>query len=444
MKICFVIKPYIIDPLGIAYLSSYLKYAGHKVELFLADETLKESVLNYDPDIVGYSVTTGDHVYYRNLNLEIRSWLSHKILSVFGGAHPTFYPEFSLEPGVDVCVRGEGFEAMVDIADSISNGKLDASIPNIVINAQANPLRPLLNKDTLLEPDRELIYQFPKNYHNPIKNIMCSFGCIFSCSYCYNAQLKKMYGGMKVQRRSVDSVIAEVKTLQKYPLELIFFQDDIFPMYNAQWLAEFCVKYNMGIPFHIQTRVEFISDAAIKKLKTIGLHGVTFAIEAGNEEIRKNILKRSMTNEQILDAAEILHKYDVRFRTENMIGYPYETWDTVKETLELNIKCNPEIAWASLYQPYPGTELGDLCIKNELFTGNFNKLDSTFFKSYQLDVPDKKKFIRIQKLFSLIVAYPFLMKFIDLISVLPFDYLYYKLYKAFKNYLYSHKLYRIK
>ena len=110
-----------------------------------------------------------------------------------------------------------------------------------------------------------------------------------------------------------------------------------------------------------------IHDDLIKKLKAVGLHGVTFAVESGNEQFRKKVLNRNMSNEQIFEAVKILRENDVRFRIENMMGVLDEKFEDTLETLKLNIKCKPDLAWASLWQPYPGTELGDEAILRGLF-----------------------------------------------------------------------------
>jgi MoaA/NifB/PqqE/SkfB family radical SAM enzyme len=94
---------------------------------------------------------------------------------------------------------------------------------NIVLHGLSNPLRPLLDKTTLLHPDRRLMYSYFDNYNNPIKNVMCSFGCVYSCPYCYSKKYKEMYNMRTSEIRPVGSIINEVSQLKKYPLDLVFF-----------------------------------------------------------------------------------------------------------------------------------------------------------------------------------------------------------------------------
>ena len=436
MKVLFVTEDYIIDPLGISYLSAYLKQANHDVEICKTNEPISK-VIDYRPDILAYSVTTGKHIFYRDLNLQIRAELDYMPISVFGGAHITFFPQFCMEESVDYGVRGEGFEAIVDIA----NGTDLSTTPNIVCKDNIQPLRPLIDKRTLLHPDRELMYSYPKNYNNPIKNVMCSFGCPANCPYCYNGRYKEMYGLRKAELRSVDDVLSEVEELQQYPLNLIFFQDDIFPLYNSLWLDEFVSKYH-GPPFHIQTRVEMITEERIEKLKAVGLDSLTFAIESGNEALRNDILKRKMSDNYILETAALLHNIGIKFRTENMIDIPYETWETALETLDMNIACKPTIGWASLFQPYPGTHTGDICRENGWFDGNIDDISGTFFDTYKLNVPNARRYEKLQKIFTVIVNHPELRPYVEVLCEMDFEVLYSEIYKLYKNMLYG-KLYRL-
>ena len=442
MKALFITDDYIIDPLGIAWLSAYLKQAGHQVELLiLDDENNWDKLIKDQPDMLCYSVTTGKHVHYQSMNSGLRMGLKQDLISVFGGPHVTFFPEYLSGEWMDIGVRGEGFDALVDIANALQNKESLQDIPNLVIDGKQNPLRPLRDKNDLLLPDRNLIYERPKNRDNPIKNVMASFSCMQDCPYCQAKEYRKLYGLQGAEIRDVGNVMEEIDDLLRFPLELIFFQDDIFPLYKKAWLESFCEQYKkFRIPFHIQVRAEYISGDNIRMLKSVGLHGVTFAIESGNVELRKKMLNRKMSNQTIKRASDILHRHDVKLRTENMVGIPGETWETVMETLNLNVECSPTIAWASLYQPYPGTDLGNLCIERGLFDGNFESISESFFDTYRLDVEDGSKFEKLQKLFSLMTKYPALRVLLPLLIWLPFRYK--KLYSIVKKGLYR-QLYKV-
>ena len=76
----------------------------------------------------------------------------------------------------------------------------------------------------------------------------------------------------------------------------------------------------------------------MKLLKKMGVVAASVGVESGNQNIRKSILNRDMTNEQILESIRLLKKYDIRISTFNLIGLPTETRDNVFETIRLNRK----------------------------------------------------------------------------------------------------------
>ncbi|MHC4397461.1 MAG: B12-binding domain-containing radical SAM protein [Planctomycetota bacterium] len=446
--ITFVTDPYIIDPLGIAYLSAMLKQAKIETKLILSPEVEKEIIVT---PIVAYSVTTGTHQHYMELNHYIRSQY-HEIVSIFGGPHCTFYPEFAKEQGVDFIFRGECFEAVVEFAKHYNYRGLREdkdvqpySTPNIAYGVYGtdklvvNDLMPPIKVSTLPFPDRELIYQFPRNRDNPMKNMMCTFGCPLSCSYCYSKQYRDL--GYPVRVRSVESVVEECRQLKaNYPLEMIYFQDDIFPIKRKDWIEGFCSAYKttVNLPFHIQIRIEMLDEDVLKNLVRAGLHGVTFAIETADIKIRKEVLNRSMSDEQIVRGVNLLQKHGVRYRIENMIGMPGETVETALDTLDMNISLLPDVGWASIYTPYYGTELGDYCRSEGLIDGDF---EGDFFTASSLKLKNIKQIERLQKLFPLICAVPSLRPFVRLLTLLPFDYK--RLYKTTKKYLYDNRLYAL-
>lgn len=129
MKVLFVLEDYIIDPLGIAYLSSYLKQYGHEVDLVNFDvEDVYDKLSQFRPDVLAYSITTGRHVKFRQLNLKLREWsqanLGYVPFSLFGGPHCTFYPQFVHEDGVDAICQGEGFVGFKMLLNTLEEGDL--------------------------------------------------------------------------------------------------------------------------------------------------------------------------------------------------------------------------------------------------------------------------------------------------------------------------------
>lgn len=431
MRILFLTTPYIIDPLGIGYLSAIAKKEGHQVDI---EHVAKFDFINFNNfDLVAFSLTTGQHRDYEEVAKRIKLRYPH-IVIVWGGPHPTYFPK--ADDSVDYLVRGEADTSWPQLLGDIGAGvKRDRIVA-------PSPL--IQDIDSIPLPDRTLIYKFPANRNNPLKNILTSRGCPFSCPYCYNGSYKSLYPNQKIVRfHSIDRVIAECREVKLYwGARFIFFIDDEFTM-NDQRLSNFADKYTaqIGLPYHAQLRIDLLTEAKAKLLRDSGCTSVTFAIESGGEDYRKRVLNRNMSDQQILDGAKILHKYGLKFRTENMLGLPHESFGDAMNTLKLNIQCRPELAWASLYQPYPGTPLGDLCRKEGLFAGSVDDIKSNFFEDSVLPLPHKNKFINLQRLFGLITSFPFIRFLLPLLLNVPVNRFYAWLYKTWKVHKYDKVLY---
>lgn len=443
MRVLFITKDFIIEPLGIMYLSAALKSAGHETEIIKADvENVEEKMKNFAPDIVTYSIITGAHKYFRDLNAELKK--KFNFISVFGGPHATFFNEFIQGEGVDIICIGEGEGAIVDLANRLRDSKDFTDIPNLWVKRGEqvfkNPVRPLADINSLVFPDRELIYgKYPKSYHNPIKGFTGSRGCPYDCTFCYNHRLKEMYqqqhGGVYLRVRSVDNLLQEIKQVkEKYPMKMAYFQDDnlgILP----RWLEEFSVKYKkmINLPFHCNERADTITEKFANLLKEAGCSGVSMAIETANDDLRNKILKKHTSREQIINAARRIKSAGLHLRTYNILGIPQGSLKDDFETLKLNILCKVDMAWSTIYQPYPRTELGDQVIKMGLYDGDFDKiLETSYFGESPLNIPNRDKINNLQKLFTLTASFPFLLPLTKILINLPPNALFRKVYIFWK------------
>jgi anaerobic magnesium-protoporphyrin IX monomethyl ester cyclase len=122
VRVLFVAQQIDYEPQGIMHLSSALKAAGHEVELAVGAHQDPVAVAGeFQPDVAAYSVITGSQRYYLDLNQRLKARVPG-VFSVFGGPHPTFFPEMVEADGVDGICRGEGEGAMVELVDALADG----------------------------------------------------------------------------------------------------------------------------------------------------------------------------------------------------------------------------------------------------------------------------------------------------------------------------------
>jgi len=409
MKIAFLIKKLdITTPMGIEYLSAILKKHNYDVCLILfKDKDYINQLKIFKPDIIAYSITTGHHKETIEINKEVKKHL--KVYSIFGGPHPTFYPEMIEEEGVDAICIGEGEYSIIDFLEKLKKGKENKTSGFWIKKGKKifkNPTRLLINNlDDLPFPNREIIYEKDPFFTKlEIKRFLATRGCPFKCTYCFNRQYNKLYSGKGriVRQRSVDNVIKEIKQVrEKYPLKAVKFVDDTFN-FNKEWLNEFCEKYKkeINLPFICNIRADLVSEDIIRKMAEANCMAVYIGIESGNEKIRKEILQRTMSNEQIIKACRLLRQNKIKIITQNMLGIPSETLKEAYETIYLNAICKVDFGGFSIFQPYPGTELANFAIANNYFDGNFDRLDMSYMHHTPLNYAPKEK-SQLENLFKL-------------------------------------------
>jgi len=456
VHLLFIIKEIDNEPHGIMHISALLKQEGHQASLAVAtEEDPVEAALRLKPDVVGYTVYTGTQNYYLDLNRQIKAQLPG-VFSLFGGPHPTFFPEMIEHEGVDGICVGEGEYATLDLLNALQADAEITGIPNwhFKFNGEIvrNPVRPLLTSEQLDElpfPDRDLLYNVhPASRRNKIRPFITGRGCPYSCTYCFNKAYRDLYRGLgkTMRRRSVEDVIREIKAVRRrYSLEFITFMDDTFIL-NRGWLQDFAVRYKaeVGLPFWCQVRADLVTDEMMALFKDAGCVSVSFGLEAGNDRLRNAILKRDMSREQILEASRIFRQHGIAFMTNNMLGLPTGSLETDFETLELNVQCRPSYANVFLFQPYPKTELGEWACQEGWMIGSFDDLSGSVSDDTILrfgSESEKRQIENLQKLFALAVEFPSLVPLVKLLIKLPRNKLFWLVYKIWKGYAIKRRMF---
>lgn len=405
--------------LGVMYISALLKSRGHVVEMFIvgADEgrTLAE-LAAFRPDLVGFSCTTGMHSWSLSFAAKVKEKIPARV--IFGGAHPTYFPEIIDEPQVDIVCRSEGEQAVLELVEKIDRGLALDDTLNCWFKVEGaivrNEQRPLLeNLDELPFPDRDLyIGKYPYLQRGQY-SFLGGRGCPFACTFCFNHALLKLYRGKgKLFRcRSVDNLLAEIKEVAgRYKLKTVYMQDDTF-IINKKWVAEFAHRYKneVGLPFVCLIRADLADEEVIEQLAAAGCRNVFFGVETGSEELRNTLLKKKVTDAEIREVAQLLKKHGIKFRTYNMLGLPGESLADAFRTVELNAEIGTDYPWCSLFHPFPGTELAEYAQEHGFLEATVETAQPSFFKESIVKSPHKRELLNLQKLFFYGVKFPWIM-----------------------------------
>ena len=345
-----------------------------------------------------------------------------ELVRVFGNADVIMgyvmapFPQVVLEEGVDIVCRGEGEGPISDVLDAFDAGDKNFNeVPNLVlknaVGMKAAPLRPLARPDELPFPDREISYAYPFIRNDPNTHFMAGRGCPYSCSFCFNSRMRKLCHGLgpPYRLRSAGNLIEEIDQVNRsWGIKVVYFQDDTFVL-DSNWLYSFLDIYarRFRIPFYCTVRADLMTGEMAKALKDAGCYRVSFGVESGVESIRREVLKKEISDECIRNAAGLLRKAGIPFQTTNMMGLPGERLPDAVRTLELNVEIGADIAWTSIYQPYPGTELGE----RALAEGRIDRLpdDERIADAHTTSIlrqPEIEEIVRLQKLAYVAVKFP--------------------------------------
>ncbi|MFC1736849.1 B12-binding domain-containing radical SAM protein [Candidatus Hydrogenedentota bacterium] len=386
---------------AVASIAASLKHAGHETSLIhiyrpTSDEEIERRLREERPGLVGFSAMTQVFPYVKGLARLVKETID--VPTICGGIHPTIAPHRTLACGdIDYVCRGEGEDAIVELCDCLDKGGDPSVIRNIWTRRNGevveNPMRPLREEDLDALPpmDRSIFDEGIEGNSEENLFFKATRGCPYQCTYCCEHLTQKLYRGLGkyVRFRPVDSVLDEIEAvLVDIPAKRILFGDETFGC-NQKWFDEFCGKYKerIGLPFAINYRVNLTDEKVIRKLKDAGCCEIRFGLEHGNEQFRRDVLNRKMTNDEIINAFDLCRKYEIHSWSFNMVGLPFETEELAWDTVKLNARIKPTYSAIGVFFPFPKTVLYDACIENGFIS--IDAAEKLFDEEHKFDQPSK-------------------------------------------------------
>lgn len=364
--------------LTVKQFSSELERMKDKIVYKTTDyrEDFVKAVDQFKPDLL--AVTAAESTFEGSIEL-LKKVRHTGVPVVMGGVFCTFSPETAISyEDVDVVCVGEGEKAIVELVECMRKGKDHSKIESLWVKGKngeisKNPVsRPVdLDSTPLLDLD---IFEDSRFYRAMSGKIYKMFpvethrGCVKSCTFCNSPLQNKMYkeatGQPFFRRKSIPKVFEEIDYCKKRGAEYLFFWADDFFLYSDREIAEFCERYSAyKLPFFCQAHPHSISRHKVQALLDVGMHRVGLGIEHGNEEFRRRVINRHYSNEMLIKNLKILEESGVEFNVNNIIGFPEETPELVMDTVELNRRHKADDISCSIFTPFRGTPLRDLCVR---------------------------------------------------------------------------------
>jgi len=366
------------QPLGICYIGGVLEKAGHKVKIIDADVEglsvldILDIIGKEKPDMVGTTGTTPMYNSSRMVLEKIKESFPD-IITVLGGFHLTALPERTMDElrAADFGVYGEGEETIKELVKKLENKEDPYGIDGIVYfregKVHKNPPRQLIaNLEEIPFPARHLLKMELYKWSVPDKGIVSvtsmntQRGCPFDCIFC---GVKTIFP--KIRYRDINNVMEEIEhVINEYGVQHIQICDDTLTL-NKKKVEQFVSEVRrrkLNFSFEGYTRANTVTREMLKELKSVGLVRLSFGVETGNPKILKAI-KKGVTLEEIKEAFRLTHELGIETRCSLMIGHPFETKETIKETMKFakELKCYQ--AYINITTPYPGCELYEMAKK---------------------------------------------------------------------------------
>lgn len=344
------------------------------------------------PDIIGISASFCSNLKDLNPLADILRQQFHKCIIVCGGHMASACYEQIFEDGksINAICFGEGEIPFLELTNSMNASIDDAKLflenndswltrDKIRNNKNFVPVNDLIyNLDEIPRYDLDIIVK--KNEYARYRDgmfaqatvrereqffMMTTRGCIAKCVFCASQNVH----GHKVRTHSISRVKQDILYYrEKYNVDHFIFIDDNF-LFNKKFaieILEFMIKNKFSIS--IENLAFFYIDETIAKLlKKAGISTATLAIENGNEETLKNIIHKPTNLDRAKKAIKCLKDEGIIVISNFLIGLPGETKSSIEKSIQgmIDLRCN----WSTVHvaTPLPGSELFDICKRNNYF-----------------------------------------------------------------------------
>lgn len=386
-----------VFPLSILTLSAVLKEQGHDVRVFTAihrrlvnmpgHHTAREGIepgveqrfvaelTSFDPQLVGFSVVEDAFPLAVHL-LDALAGLPGALPPVIvGGVFATFAPARVLaHPCVNAVCVGEGEHPLRDVCDRLSSGQAITDVPGLWVKASdgstlRNPRAIPVNLDALPTPDYSVLDRAV--FAGPVP-VIPHRGCPYPCTFCNSpaqSLLAGSGGGASYFRKQTMALLARdlhrltTHYADKLNANGLYFCSDTLLAWTPYEFDAFIEMYgDFRIPFVCHTTPETISAERMEKLVGVGLKLVNIGVQHGNEQFRREVLKRRMPNQELLNRFAMAAASGAYISADFIMGFPLETPALARDTIAFSRELRASVKNCSVFVPYHGTALRQIAV----------------------------------------------------------------------------------
>ena len=376
-----------LTPLGLVSIGGPLIDAGFTVKLIDHDaygwsfRKLVEEVRKYQADyiLLGHSGSTASHKTAIRTIKEIKKSFPD-IKAIYGGVYPSYANQSIMQEcsEVDVIVRGEGEQTIVELINALENNESLEKIEGITwrkgSQVIANRSRaPIQNLD-LYRPGWELLdwplyrmFGFER-----AAGLQFSRGCPLTCSYCGQWMFWK-----KWRHRSPENIVEQLTILkEEYGVNYVWFADENFSAdkETVKHLLEIILEAKLDLSLNLNmTAADVVRDADIIPLyKAAGVDYIVMGVESLKDSVVVNIRKNNPF-EISKEAVSLLRQNNIISLTNIIYGLEEESWDTIREKFNGLLDLDSDILNAMYLTPHFWTSQGKGVKPSDVIQSDLNK-----------------------------------------------------------------------
>ena len=353
--------------LSFLYLGAALRRGGHEVALLDASAPfapkdhaeIVERALSWGPSLVGIHCKT---LYAQDSYALARAFSGRGVPLVCGGPHPTVVPLEPLAHGFDFSVRGEGEETLVELCDALDGKRPLSEVRSLAWTGGVNAPRGfLLDLDALASPLDALDLFDPAWYGGrgtvAPAGLLASRGCPAACTFCSNNVT-----GRRFRYRNASAIAQEIASLRaRTGVSAFSFFDDSFAVGRRRML-ELCEALQpLRVYWTCTAHPAHLDRDILREMKAAGCTGVDIGMESADPEMLLRIGK-GVTVDRVLEVLRDSRDLDLHCMVNLMFGWPDETIDELRATVEFIERAAPMTAAFNargVLVPYPGTRVYD-------------------------------------------------------------------------------------
>jgi anaerobic magnesium-protoporphyrin IX monomethyl ester cyclase len=209
--------------------------------------------------------------------------------------------------------------------------------------------------------------EFNHDLRTPFAAIYTSLGCTFKCDFCMinivnrvdNSEGIVSANSPNMRFWSPAFIVGEFEKLAKMGVESIRISDEMFflnknyyePLLNA--IAERGYKFRMWA----YSRIDTVRPNYLDLFKRAGVNWLALGVEAASQSIRREVSKGSFQEVNIRQVAKTIQEHGLKIISNYIFGFPDDTLDTMRQTLDLAMELNTEMANMYPCQALPGSPL---------------------------------------------------------------------------------------